>query len=59
MAKIPDIAVKVVTLKDGNYTLDELAREIEKRLEKSSRCGRLKIHERAIVTDMTGIKDVH
>ena len=50
MAKIPNITVKVKTvrLKEGEYTLDELAKEIAKRVYPLSRDGFLKIHERAI-----------
>ena len=40
--------VKVIKLKEGEYTLDELAVEMAKRLDEMSYAGRFKIHARAI-----------
>jgi len=50
MAKIPNITVKVKTvrLKEGEYTLDELAKEIAERLSLMSRNGKFGIDHRAV-----------
>ena len=40
--------VKVIKLKEGEYTLDELAWEMAKRLDQMSMNGRFGIHARAI-----------
>jgi len=55
MAKM-SFLVNVIVLKDSVCTLDELAKEIAKKLYEASRTGEFKVHEKAIVTDMIGIK---
>ena len=42
------MVTKTVKLKEGEYTLDELAVEMAKRLDEMSYAGRFKIHARAI-----------
>ena len=56
MPKLPQMKVEFVVLEGKAYTLDELAQEIAKRLERMSREGRFKMHEKGIISDMWGVK---
>ena len=57
MAKAPVIIIQIIELEDAErMTINELTWEIGKRLYEMSKNGQFKIHERGIVSDMTGIK---
>ena len=50
------ITVKVIQVEGEEISLNTLAEEVGKKLYQMSRTGEFKLHERALVSDMTGIR---